>query len=369
MKVLHSFLSLHPDPSDITLVKPSDWNAEHEIVGDLNLEGYNLYGSNQSGGNLNLYSTLHPTKGKIYLGANSAYDEVNDRFGIGINIPTEKFQVRLDGIGSEQITGFLLENSTLAAVGVPQSSPAIRLRGQGWKTTGPAGSQPAEWFIQAVPVQGTDSPGCSLYFRQRINDGSYILPLYFDYTSTIADFVIVHPTGPTLSLVRGSGPNDYDCHFYNDGSAFRMRAGKSLPLGFSVIGSDMSEIASLKIRGGNTGYIGIGRNTGAWDPISTLCVYDGGVAGLFGITTLTIQAAGAWQAANPLLKLVDSGGSTILAAITSAGYLQIGANQVVGARVIDARCDDAINSGDATTDGVIDALRDAMIAHGLIAAA
>ncbi|KKN10585.1 hypothetical protein LCGC14_1035240, partial [marine sediment metagenome] len=43
--------------------------------------------------------------------------------------------------------------------------------------------------------------------------------------------------------------------------------------------------------------------------------------------------------------------------------------QVVGTRVVDARCDDAINSGDATTDGVIDALRDAMIAHGLIAAA
>lgn len=43
--------------------------------------------------------------------------------------------------------------------------------------------------------------------------------------------------------------------------------------------------------------------------------------------------------------------------------------QVVSNRVIDERCDDAINSGDATTDGVIDALRDAMIAHGLIAAA
>jgi len=46
----------------------------------------------------------------------------------------------------------------------------------------------------------------------------------------------------------------------------------------------------------------------------------------------------------------------------------VGSHKVVGARVIDARCDDAINSGDATTDGVIDALRDAMIAHGLIAA-
>jgi len=44
------------------------------------------------------------------------------------------------------------------------------------------------------------------------------------------------------------------------------------------------------------------------------------------------------------------------------------ANQVVGSRVVDARCDDAIDSGDATTDGVIDSLRDAMIAHGLIAA-
>jgi len=51
------------------------------------------------------------------------------------------------------------------------------------------------------------------------------------------------------------------------------------------------------------------------------------------------------------------------------GSLKVDGTQVVGNRVIDARCDDAINSGDATTDGVIDALRDAMIAHGLIAAA
>jgi hypothetical protein len=51
------------------------------------------------------------------------------------------------------------------------------------------------------------------------------------------------------------------------------------------------------------------------------------------------------------------------------GVYKVDDVQVVSNRVIDARCDDAINSGDATTDGVIDALRDAMIAHGLIAAA
>lgn len=55
--------------------------------------------------------------------------------------------------------------------------------------------------------------------------------------------------------------------------------------------------------------------------------------------------------------------------INATGVLKIDDVQVVSNRVIDARCDDTINSGDATTDGVIDALRDAMIAHGLIAAA
>lgn len=51
------------------------------------------------------------------------------------------------------------------------------------------------------------------------------------------------------------------------------------------------------------------------------------------------------------------------------GVYKVDGTQVVGNRVVDARCDDTINSGDATTDGVIDALRDAMITHGLIAAA
>ena len=55
--------------------------------------------------------------------------------------------------------------------------------------------------------------------------------------------------------------------------------------------------------------------------------------------------------------------------INTAGVYKVDDVQVVSNRVIDARCDDTINSGDATTDGVIDALRDAMIAHGLIAAA
>lgn len=54
--------------------------------------------------------------------------------------------------------------------------------------------------------------------------------------------------------------------------------------------------------------------------------------------------------------------------LASGEVLKVNGTQVVTARIIDARIDDAINSGDLTTDGVIDALRDIVIAHGLGAA-
>jgi len=62
--------------------------------------------------------------------------------------------------------------------------------------------------------------------------------------------------------------------------------------------------------------------------------------------------------------------STVLrGTVNTDGSYQVDGVQVVSNRVIDARIDDVINSGDATTDGVIDALRDIIIAHGLGAAA
>jgi len=43
-----------------------------------------IYGSAASGGDLTLHSTSHATKGKIYLGSNSVYDQVNGNLGIGV---------------------------------------------------------------------------------------------------------------------------------------------------------------------------------------------------------------------------------------------------------------------------------------------
>lgn len=49
--------------------------------------GQSLTGGTASADNLNLTSTANATKGKINLGANSAFDEANTRLGIGNNAP------------------------------------------------------------------------------------------------------------------------------------------------------------------------------------------------------------------------------------------------------------------------------------------
>jgi hypothetical protein len=51
-----------------------------------------LTGSISNGGTLTLTSTSNATKGKLLFG-NSAYDEVNNRLGVGINAPTSKLHI------------------------------------------------------------------------------------------------------------------------------------------------------------------------------------------------------------------------------------------------------------------------------------
>lgn len=64
--------------------------------------GQSAAGGTGSGDNLTIYSTTHATKGKIILGlaALSAYDEVNNRLGIGTTSPTFKFEVQHSATGA-----------------------------------------------------------------------------------------------------------------------------------------------------------------------------------------------------------------------------------------------------------------------------
>lgn len=88
-----------------------------------------------------------------------------------------------------------------------------------------------------------------------------------------------------------------------------------------------------------------------------------------GLSTYDLQQ---WiNAAGSQVGEVDKDGNAEHVNINATGVYKVDGIQVVTNRVVDARCDDTINTSawDSTTAGVLDALRDAMITHGLIAAA
>jgi hypothetical protein len=70
-------------------------------------------GGDASGANLTFTSTSHATKGKVYLGAaqTSAYDEVNERFGIGTSGPSQVAHFKVTGASSI----VLIESSAAAS--------------------------------------------------------------------------------------------------------------------------------------------------------------------------------------------------------------------------------------------------------------
>jgi len=102
----------------------------------------------------------------------------------------------------------------------------------------------------------------------------------------------------------------------------------------------------------------------------TISVSDGGAGYISASGTVSLQFNNFSYIQFPSLVLYNTlADFSTHVNVGSGKTYKVNSVQVVGARVVDARCSGAINSGDATTDDVIDALRDAMIAHGLIAAA
>lgn len=75
-------------------------------------------GASTSAGTLTLNSTSNATKGKILLGASSAYDEANVRLGIGQTTPTVTFDV--EGSASAQLALFKRTSLT-------DASPVVQL--------------------------------------------------------------------------------------------------------------------------------------------------------------------------------------------------------------------------------------------------
>lgn len=71
---------------------------------------------------------------------------------------TNTLQFDFGSLGTTYSNVFMLNNPTAAAAGAQQISPALTLRGNGWKTNATAASQTVDFIQDVTPVQGAASP-------------------------------------------------------------------------------------------------------------------------------------------------------------------------------------------------------------------
>lgn len=181
-------------------------NSANTITNNLSVGvagGQSVIGGTASGDNLTLSSTANATKGNIVLGSLSAYDEVNDRLGIGTTSPASKIDIRTNALGVTQTatSGLALANTTAASSGNQQISPAVRFSSNGWGTTAGT-SQDVSFRAYSKPVQGT-TPSGQLIIERSINGGAYTNVLNLDSTANLT--VTSSQMAPNTSFTYSSG--------------------------------------------------------------------------------------------------------------------------------------------------------------------
>lgn len=108
-------------------------------------------------------------------------------------------------LGATRSNGWALVNSTPAAAGAQQSSPALSFKGFGWKTNATAASQAVDFHAWLLPVQGTANPTGLLKFTSSVNGGA-------DFDAFCIDsrgFVIVPDIGTVTPNISGDSGGTY----------------------------------------------------------------------------------------------------------------------------------------------------------------
>lgn len=93
--------------------------------------------------------------------------------------------VTRDSLGTTTATGVELTNTTAAAAGAQQVSPATIWTGQGWKTNATAASQTVNFQAYVLPVQGAANPTVNLVFASQVNAGGYTTRFTFDSSGNL----------------------------------------------------------------------------------------------------------------------------------------------------------------------------------------
>ncbi len=102
--------------------------------------------------------------------------------------------------------GYILQNTTAAAVGVQEVSPAVTLIGQGWKTTATAASQTVKWDIYTLPLQSSTSPATELIFQPTVNGSAGAVFGLCNLTSASSVGAIMELDAITSNGCSNNGP-------------------------------------------------------------------------------------------------------------------------------------------------------------------
>lgn len=86
---------------------------------------------------------------------------------------TTSATVTRTSLGTTTAAGVELTNTTAAAAGAQQVSPATIWTGQGWKTNATAASQTVNWQAYVLPVQGAANPTANWVLQSQVNGGGY----------------------------------------------------------------------------------------------------------------------------------------------------------------------------------------------------
>ncbi len=124
--------------------------------------------------------TINASDGVIPYRSNSTtYTDTNLAFAANVMTQTRS------SLGTTATDSLVLTNSTAAAAGAQQVSPAFVLEGRGWKTATTAGSQSVKFANYVLPVQGSANPTGQLLFASNVNGGGYTTRAIIDTSGNV----------------------------------------------------------------------------------------------------------------------------------------------------------------------------------------
>ncbi len=272
--------------------------------------------------------TLTSSDSSISITGNSVTNTIDLK--IGSTLSTSFVDILALALGTTQVTnkGLLLENTTAAAAGAQQISPAIAWKGRGWKTNATAASQSVDFRSYLLPVQGTANPLGRLIFQSSVNAGSFTTKAGLDtnglfYSTDFTSDSTFLGTSGNEKFGFGAIANGGNCTAI--GSLASATGSNSTALGLGSIAANSNDVAiGINARTGN-GSVAIGASALAQGNENVAIGHGWNLSG--GINNVAIGGNG---------TQINSASVTLLNPYNGIGFLGDSSILIGGATICDS---------------------------------